>query len=47
MDLSYKQRTLKVVIYLVLTALAALIQNTAGLTLEIGGARCFLCCPYA
>lgn len=45
MDLSYKQRTLKVVIYLVLTALAALIQNTAGLTLEIGGARCFLLLP--
>lgn len=45
MDLSYKQRTLKVVIYLALTALAALIQNTAGLTLEIGGARCFLLLP--
>lgn len=45
MDLSYKQRTLKVVIYLVLTAIAALIQNTAGLTLEIGGARCFLLLP--
>lgn len=45
MDLSYKQRTLKVVIYLVLTALAALIQNTAGLTLEIGGTRCFLLLP--
>lgn len=45
MDLSYKQRTLKVVIYLALTALAALIQNTVGLTLEIGGARCFLLLP--
>ena len=45
MDLSYKQRKLKVVIYLVLTALAALIQNTAGLALEIGGARCFLLLP--
>lgn len=45
MDLSYKQRTLKVAIYLVLTAIAALIQNTAGLTLEIGGARCFLLLP--
>ncbi len=45
MDLSYKQRTLKVVVYLILTALAALIQNTAGLTIEIGGARCFLLLP--
>lgn len=45
MDLSYKQRTLKVVVYLILTALAALIQNTAGLTIEIGGARCLLLLP--
>ncbi len=45
MDLSYKQRTLKVVVYLILTALAALIQNTAGLTIEIGEARCFLLLP--
>lgn len=47
MDLSYKQRTLKVAVYLILTAAAALIQNTEGLTLEIGGARCFCCCRYA
>ncbi len=45
MDLSYKQRTLKVAVYLLLTAAAALIQNTEGLTLEIGGARCFLLLP--
>lgn len=45
MDLSYKQRTLKIAVYLLLTAGAALIQNTAGLTLEIGGARCFLLLP--
>lgn len=45
MDFSYKQRTLKIVIYLLLTAAAALIQNTAGLTIEIGGARCFLLLP--
>ena len=45
MDLSYKQRTLKIAVYLLLTACAALIQNTAGLTLEIGGARCFLLLP--
>ena len=45
MDLSYKQRTIKVAVYLILTAAAALIQNTEGLTLEIGGARCFLLLP--
>lgn len=45
MDLSYKQRTLKIAVYLLLTTGAALIQNTAGLTLEIGGARCFLLLP--
>lgn len=45
MDLSYKQRTLKIAVYLLLTTCAALIQNTAGLTLEIGGARCFLLLP--
>ncbi len=45
MDLSYRQRTLKTVVYLLITAAAALIQNTAGLTLEPGGARCFLLLP--
>ncbi|HIZ11093.1 MAG TPA: rod shape-determining protein MreD [Candidatus Eubacterium faecavium] len=45
MDLSYKQRTLKTVIYFLLVAAAALIQNTPGLTIEIGGARCFLLLP--
>ena len=45
MDLSYKQKTTKAVIYCVIVALAALIQNTAGLTIEIAGARCFLLLP--
>lgn len=45
MDLSYKQRISKAVTYVIIISLAALIQNTRGLTLEIGGARCFLLLP--
>ncbi len=45
MDLSYKQKTTKAAAYIIITALAALIQNTQGLTIEIGGARCFLLIP--
>lgn len=45
MDLSYKQRTTKIAVYAVLIALSALIQNTQGLTIELGGARCFLLLP--
>lgn len=45
MDLSYKQRTLKTVMYFLIAAAAALLQNTAGLTAEIGGARCFILLP--
>ncbi len=45
MDLSYRQRIGKAVTYMIIISLAALIQNTDGLTLEIGGARCFLLLP--
>ncbi len=45
MELSSKQRALKTAVYFVLTAAAVLIQNTDGLTIEIGGARCFLLLP--
>lgn len=45
MDLSYKQRTTKYFVYIILVSIAALIQNTNGLTIEIGGARCFLLLP--
>ncbi len=45
MDLSYKQRISKAVTYVIIISLAALIQNTQGLTPEIGGARCFLILP--
>lgn len=45
MDLSYKRKSAKIIVYVIIIAVAALIQNTAGLTLEIGGARCFLLLP--
>lgn len=45
MELSYKQRCMKLIIYIIIIAAAALIQNTDGLTIEIGGARCFVLLP--
>lgn len=45
MDLSYRQRVSKAVTYMIIIAVAALIQNTHGLTIELGGARCFLLLP--
>lgn len=45
MELSSKQKGIKTAVYLLIIAFIALIQNTAGLTIEIGGARCFLLLP--
>lgn len=45
MDLKYQNKVAKTVVYFIITAVAALIQNTAGLTIEIAGARCFLLIP--
>ncbi len=45
MDLKYQNRVTKTIIYFISAVIAALIQNTAGLTLEIGGARCFILIP--
>lgn len=45
MDLKYHNKVIKTIIYLIITAVVALIQNTAGLTIEIAGARCFLLIP--
>lgn len=45
MELSYKQRVKKTIVYTVLIALAALLQNTEGLIPQIAGARCFLLLP--
>lgn len=45
MELSSKQKSVKTAIYLLIIAFIALIQNTAGLTFEIAGARCFLLLP--
>lgn len=45
MDLKYHNRVTKIIIYFIFTAIASLIQNTAGLTIEIGGARCFILIP--
>ncbi|MCD7873202.1 MAG: hypothetical protein LUG21_07935 [Clostridiales bacterium] len=45
MDLSYKQRTTKIFVYCILIIISALLQNTSGLTVEIGGARCFILLP--
>lgn len=45
MDKKYKNSVTKTIAYLVIIAICALIQNTAGLTVEIGNARCFLLIP--
>lgn len=45
MDLKYQNRVTKTIIYFIVVVIVALIQNTAGLTLEIGGARCFILIP--
>lgn len=45
MDLKYQNRVTKTIIYFISAVIAALIQNTAGLTLEIGKARCFILIP--
>lgn len=45
MDLSYRKKISKTIIYILIIAASAIIQNTNGLTIEIGGARCFLLIP--
>ena len=45
MDLSYRKKISKTIIYILIIAVSAIIQNTNGLTIEIGGARCFLLLP--
>lgn len=45
MELSYRRRVVKAVVYAFIIAFTALIQNTEGLTVEIMGARCFLLLP--
>lgn len=45
MDLKYQNKVTKTIVYFIITAVAALIQNTDGLTIEIAGARCFLLIP--
>ena len=45
MDLSYRKKISKTIIYILIIAAAAIIQNTNGLTIEIGEARCFLLLP--
>lgn len=45
MELSYRKRVIKAAVYAVIIAIAALLQNTAGLIPQIGGARCFLLIP--
>ena len=45
MDLLYRKKIRKTIIYILIIAAAAIIQNTSGLTIEIGGARCFLLLP--
>ena len=45
MELSSKQKSVKTAVYMLIIAVIALIQNTAGLTVEIAGARCFLLLP--
>lgn len=45
MELTSKQKGIKTAVYLLIIAFIALIQNTPGLTFEIGGARCFLLLP--
>ncbi|MBR3737707.1 MAG: rod shape-determining protein MreD [Eubacterium sp.] len=45
MELSKKEKTIKYIVFCVLIALAALLQNVGGLWFEIGGARCFFLIP--
>lgn len=45
MDLKYQNRVTKTIVYFIIAAAASLIQNTAGLTIEIAGARCFILIP--
>ncbi|MEZ3421006.1 MAG: rod shape-determining protein MreD [Eubacterium sp.] len=45
MDLSYRKKITKTIIYILIIAAAAIIQSTEGLAIEIGGARCFLLLP--
>lgn len=45
MELTVHQKTVKYVIYCLCIALAGILQNTAGLLLQIGPARCFLIIP--
>lgn len=45
MDLKYQNKVTKTIVYLIIIAAAALIQNTAGLTIEICGAHCFILIP--
>ncbi len=45
MDLYYRKKITKTIVYTIIIAVTAIFQNTAGLTLEIGGARCFLLLP--
>lgn len=45
MELSMHQKTVKYIIYCLFIAGAALLQNTPGLFIEIGPARCFLIIP--
>ncbi len=47
MYLTKKERTIKYTIYALIILLSALIQNVAGLWLEIGNARCFFLIPAA
>lgn len=47
MDLKYQNRVTKTIIYFIAVTITALIQNTAGLTIEIGGARCFILIPLS
>lgn len=45
MELSAKRRALKYAVFALFVLISALIQNTPSLSIEIGGARCFLILP--
>lgn len=45
MQLTKKDKTIKYVAYILIIACASLLQNVAGLWLEIGNARCFFLIP--
>lgn len=47
MQLTKKERTIKYAIYTLIILVSALLQNVAGLWLEIGSARCFFLIPAA